>query len=53
MAGKCFQKKLNQTTPFFENFAQVKESELSERLKDGWQIVKELSNGEVIVKRIR
>jgi hypothetical protein len=22
-------------------------------LKDGWQIVKELSNGEVIVKRVR
>lgn len=34
-----------------ENFEQIPENELLQRLKDGWQIVKELSNGEVIVKR--
>jgi hypothetical protein len=34
-----------------ENFAQVRESELLERLKQGWSIVKELSDGSVIVKR--
>jgi hypothetical protein len=34
-----------------EQFEQVKESELLNKLKNGWEIVKELSNGEVIVKR--
>jgi hypothetical protein len=34
-----------------ENFAEIKESELLERLRAGWTIVKELSNGQVIVRR--
>jgi hypothetical protein len=34
-----------------ENFEQVRESELLERLKAGWTIVKELTDGSVIVKR--
>jgi hypothetical protein len=34
-----------------ENFAEIKESELLERLRAGWTIVKELSDGSVIVKR--
>jgi hypothetical protein len=34
-------------------FSQVPEAQLLAHLKDGWEIVKELSNGEVIVKRVR
>jgi integrase len=34
-----------------EEFKQISEADLLQYLKDGWQIVKELSNGEVIVKR--
>jgi len=34
-----------------ENFEQVKESELLERLKAGWSIVKELSDGSVIIRK--
>lgn len=33
-----------------ESFKQIVESELLEYLKSGWQIVKELANGQVIVK---
>ena len=35
-----------------EEFSQIPEVQLLAHLKDGWQIVKELSNGEVIVKRV-
>lgn len=34
-----------------EDFKQIREDDLLQYLKDKWQIVKELSNGEVIVKR--
>jgi hypothetical protein len=34
-----------------EEFKQISEADLLQYLKDGWQIVKELANGEVIVKR--
>lgn len=34
-----------------EKFEQVSEAELLSRLKDGWQIIHRLANGEVIVKR--
>lgn len=34
-----------------ENFKQVKETELLEELKAGWQIAYKLENGEIIVKR--
>jgi hypothetical protein len=34
-----------------EDFKQIREADLLQALKDGWQIVKELANGEVIVKR--
>jgi hypothetical protein len=34
-------------------FRQVSEVELLDMLKNGWEIVKELSNGEVIVKRVQ
>jgi len=34
-----------------ETFEQINESQLLSYLKAGWQIVKELQNGEVIVKR--
>jgi len=33
-------------------FSQIPEAQLLARLKDGWEIIKELSNGEVIVKRV-
>jgi hypothetical protein len=33
-------------------FFQIPEAQLLARLKDGWEIIKELSNGEVIVKRV-
>lgn len=34
-------------------FSQIPEAQLLARLKDGWEIVKELSSGEVIVKRVQ
>jgi integrase len=34
-----------------ENFEQISEAELLQHLRDGWTIVKELSSGEVIVRR--
>lgn len=34
-------------------FSQIPEAQLLAHLKDGWEIIKELSNGEVIVKRVR
>jgi len=34
-----------------EKFEQIAETELLSRLKDGWQIIHRLTNGEVIVKR--
>jgi len=34
-----------------EEFKQISEADLLQYLKDGWQIVKELSIGEVIVRR--
>ncbi|MGD0029382.1 MAG: hypothetical protein ABSC91_10640 [Candidatus Bathyarchaeia archaeon] len=34
-------------------FLQIPEAQLLAHLKDGWQIIKELANGEVIVKRVR
>jgi integrase len=34
-----------------ENFEQISETDLLAYLKDGWQIVKELASGEVIVRR--
>jgi len=34
-------------------FSQIPEAQLLAHLKDGWQIIKELSNGEVIVKRVQ
>jgi hypothetical protein len=36
-----------------ENFAEIKESELLDHLRAGWTIVKELSDGSLIVKRIQ
>ena len=34
-------------------FSQIPEAQLLGHLKDGWEIIKELSNGEVIIKRVR
>ena len=34
-----------------EEFKQISEADLLQHLKDGWQIVKEIANGEVIVRR--